>query len=102
MSFELTPRERRWLDIVLILAAVALTFVVLGFLAGLWLAPLVESNLMAVFSLLLLLPLGILALALLWHLLPERFTRTLGQGWNAALLVLPLAGLVAFAFSVCA
>ena len=35
MSFELTPRERRWLDIVLILAAVALTFVVLGFLANL-------------------------------------------------------------------
>ena len=35
MSFELTPRERRWLDIVLILAAIALTFVVLGFLANL-------------------------------------------------------------------
>ena len=35
MSFELTPRERRWLDIVLILAAMALTFVVLGFLANL-------------------------------------------------------------------
>ena len=34
MSFELTPRERRWLDIVLILAAIALTFVVLGFLAN--------------------------------------------------------------------
>ena len=35
MSFELTSRERRWLDIVLILAAIALTFVVLGFLANL-------------------------------------------------------------------
>ncbi|MEO8468153.1 MAG: AI-2E family transporter [Chloroflexota bacterium] len=35
MSFELTPRERRWLDIVLILAAIALTFVVLGFFANL-------------------------------------------------------------------
>ena len=34
MSFELTPRERRWLDIVLVLAAIALTFVVLGFLAN--------------------------------------------------------------------
>ncbi len=35
MSFELTPRERRWLDIVLFLAAVALAFVVLGYLANL-------------------------------------------------------------------
>ncbi|MES2209858.1 MAG: AI-2E family transporter [Chloroflexota bacterium] len=35
MSLELTPRERRWMNIVLILAAVALTFVVLGFLANL-------------------------------------------------------------------
>ncbi len=35
MGFELTPRERRWLDIVLFLAAVTLTFVVLGYLANL-------------------------------------------------------------------
>ncbi len=33
MGFALTPRERRWLDAVLVLAAVALLFVVLGFLA---------------------------------------------------------------------
>ncbi len=38
MSFELTQRERRWLDIVLILSAVALGFVVLGFLANLLVA----------------------------------------------------------------
>src|SRR5512146_2952398 len=35
MSFELTPRERRWLDVVLVLAAVSLGFVVLGYLANL-------------------------------------------------------------------
>ncbi len=35
MSFELTSRERRWLDAVLVLAAIALFFVVLGFLANL-------------------------------------------------------------------
>lgn len=35
MSFELTPRERRWLDVALFLAVVALGFVVLGFLANL-------------------------------------------------------------------
>jgi predicted PurR-regulated permease PerM len=32
---ELTPRERRWLDALLVLAVVALVFVVLGFLANL-------------------------------------------------------------------
>jgi len=31
MSLELTPRERRWLDAVLVLGAIALGFVVLGF-----------------------------------------------------------------------
>src|SRR5512135_3007712 len=31
MGFELTPRERRWFDAVLVLAALALGFVVLGF-----------------------------------------------------------------------
>lgn len=35
MGFELTPRERRWLDLVLALAAIALAFVVLGQVAGL-------------------------------------------------------------------
>jgi predicted PurR-regulated permease PerM len=35
VSFGLTPRERRWLDAVIFLAAVALTFVVLGYLAAL-------------------------------------------------------------------
>ena len=35
MSFELTPRERRWLDVVLFLAAIALLFVVMGFVAKL-------------------------------------------------------------------
>lgn len=34
-TVELTPRERRWLDLVLALAAVALVFVVLGYLANL-------------------------------------------------------------------
>ena len=35
MSIQLSPRERRWLDVVLFLAALALLFVVLGYLANL-------------------------------------------------------------------
>jgi predicted PurR-regulated permease PerM len=32
MSFEMTPRERRWFDAILVLAAVVLTFIVLGYI----------------------------------------------------------------------
>jgi len=35
VSFGLTPRERRWLDLILFLTTVALVFVVLGYLANL-------------------------------------------------------------------
>lgn len=35
ISFGLTPRERRWVDAILFLAAIALGFVVLGYLANL-------------------------------------------------------------------
>jgi predicted PurR-regulated permease PerM len=35
MAFDLTPRERRWFDVILALTLVALVFVVLGFLANL-------------------------------------------------------------------
>jgi len=35
VSFGLTPRERRWLDVILFLTTVALVFVVLGYLANL-------------------------------------------------------------------
>ena len=31
MSFQLTPRERRWFDSILVLGALALGFIVLGF-----------------------------------------------------------------------
>jgi predicted PurR-regulated permease PerM len=34
MSFELTPRERRWFDAFLVLATIAVGFVVLGFVGG--------------------------------------------------------------------
>ena len=36
MGFELTPRERRWFDVILVLGALALAFVVLGFVGVLF------------------------------------------------------------------
>ena len=52
----------------------ALPTVILGFLAGLWLAPIVEKNLTAIMLLLVIPPLGVLVCAYLTTLLPRRVT----------------------------
>ncbi len=65
----------------------ALPTVILGFLAGLWLAPFVENRLPAVFSILILMPIAMLAFAYLWSRLPERLRLRVPDGWEAVLLV---------------
>ncbi|UYB69425.1 ABC transporter permease subunit [Aeromonas veronii] len=79
----------------------ALPTVILGFLAGLWLAPIIEGALPGVILLLVLLPMGMLLTALLWNYLPERGKSLLPEGWHAILLipVLLLIGWGAFALS---
>jgi len=75
----------------------ALPTVVLGFLAGLWLAPLVENNLAGVLMSLLLLPAAMVLASYLWSLLPRSLTDKVGAGWEAALLM-PILILVVWAF----
>ena len=65
----------------------ALPTVILGFLAGLWLAPFMEEHLVGVFSLLLIMPVGILAFAFVWNLLPKKYRHLIPEGWQAALLI---------------
>jgi phosphate transport system permease protein len=65
----------------------ALPTVILGFLAGLWLAPFVESNLPAVFGILILLPAAMLLMAVGWGYLPAGLRHRIGSGWEAALLI---------------
>ncbi len=65
----------------------ALPTVILGFLAGLWLAPFLEKNLPGVFSLLILLPIGIIGVAFLWQHAPRRLRHAVPEGWEAALLL---------------
>lgn len=65
----------------------ALPTVILGFLAGLWLAPMIETHLPGVFALLLLMPLGVLLFAFAWHNLPGKIKQTIPDGWQAALLI---------------
>ncbi|HEX7030054.1 MAG TPA: ABC transporter permease subunit [Gammaproteobacteria bacterium] len=77
----------------------ALPTVILGFLAGLWLAPLMEQNLPAVFLLLILLPLAIVLTGFLWSRTPAFVRHAIPAGWEPALLLLPvlLAGWACFA-----
>ncbi len=65
----------------------ALPTVILGFLAGLWLAPVVEANLPGIFALLLLLPMGILLTAYGWRFMPKIVKYHISDGWEAALLI---------------
>lgn len=68
----------------------ALPTVILGFLAGLWLAPYVEAHLPGVFSIFLLMPLGIAILSLIWWKLPARLKLCVPEGWQAAVLIMPV------------
>lgn len=65
----------------------ALPTVILGFLAGLWLAPIVEDYLPGIFMMLVMLPMGILLAALLWHLLPDTLKQSVPEGSQAVLLI---------------
>ena len=75
----------------------ALPTVILGFLAGLWLAPYVESHLAGVFTLLLILPIGFIACAALWRFVPNR---SIFEGWEAAILVPVVLLLIWFSMSL--
>lgn len=65
----------------------ALPTVILGFLAGLWLAPFVEAYLPGVVTLLLLMPPGILLVAYAWQFVPATLRYRIPHGWEAAILI---------------
>ncbi len=79
----------------------ALPTVILGFLAGLWLAPLLEENLPAFFAVLLIMPFTILLFGFLWRHAPDGVRHSVPDGWEAALLipVVIFATWLAFALS---
>lgn len=77
----------------------ALPTVILGFLAGLWLAPLMEDQLLAAFMIVPMVLLSILVFGFGWERVPERIRLAVPEGWAPALLVpiILLAGGLAFA-----
>jgi phosphate transport system permease protein len=65
----------------------ALPTVILGFMAGLWLAPAVEAHLAGMFAMLLTTPLGVMLFAYAWQYAPATLRHKIPEGWDAALLV---------------
>lgn len=96
-GYFMAPAMRRWVKPGIEIMA-AMPTVILGFLAGLWFAPLVEQNLAAVLSLFVAVPVCMLGFAWMWHLMPVRITRPF-DGWFAAIsipvLVLSAGGVLA-------
>ncbi|QCT98029.1 ABC transporter permease subunit [Stutzerimonas degradans] len=85
-AYFMAPALRRKVKPVIELME-ALPTVILGFFAGLFLAPFLENHLPGIFSLLLLMPLGILFAAWSWSRLPERVRLGVPEGWEALLLI---------------
>ena len=79
----------------------ALPTVVIGFLAGLWLAPLVDANLAALALGALLLPISVVLASAAMARLPERFEAGLKEGWQLPVLfpVLLLASWLAWSLA---
>jgi phosphate transport system permease protein len=78
----------------------ALPSVILGFLAGLWLAPFVETNLPGVFLTLVLLPTSVPIFGYLWLRMPRTLRYRVPAGWEAAMLVPAIALVVWFCFFI--
>jgi len=74
----------------------ALPTVILGFLAGLWLAPFLESHLPVVFTTLIGLPLSFLLIAFAYAQLPRSLRVRVPAGWEAVILM-PIIALVVWA-----
>lgn len=75
----------------------ALPTVILGFIGGLWLAPIIEAYLSSVLAIFVVLPAGLFGFALLWWYLPERITKPFA-GWYGLLVVPLILGMVAASF----
>jgi phosphate transport system permease protein len=100
-AYFMTPRMRQYVKPSIELMG-ALPTVILGFLAGLWLAPIIEEYLAGLFALFMLVPLAVMLFAYVWQYLPKAIAQKIPEGWEAAILipVILLSGWFAFTVSV--
>lgn len=97
-AYFMAPTMRRWVKPGIEIMA-ALPTVILGFLAGLWLAPLLEANLVGILFAVLILPPSILLFARLWQLLPARIVKAC-NGWYGAIIVPVMIAVLVFGLEV--
>ena len=79
----------------------ALPTVILGFLAGLALAPFLENNLLGVFAIMIVLPVSMLVFGFCWANMPAKVRHLLPEGWHVPVLipVILLSGWLALSIS---
>jgi phosphate transport system permease protein len=94
-AYFMAPGMRRKVKPVIELME-AMPTVILGFFAGLFLAPYLEAHLPGIFSLLILTPVGILLAGFFWTRLPESIRLRVPDGWESAILI-PVILLVGWA-----
>jgi phosphate transport system permease protein len=85
-AYFMSPKMRGWVKPSIEIMG-ALPTAILGFLAGLWFAPYVEANLLAVMSLAFIFPIGLLLFAWCWTYLPSSVRHHIPEGWHAAVLI---------------
>ena len=98
-AYFMTPRMRQYVKPSIELMG-ALPTVILGFLAGLWLAPIIEEYLAGLFALLMLVPLSVMLFAYAWQYLPRSIKESIPDGWESAILVPVIILSAWFAFRV--
>jgi phosphate transport system permease protein len=72
----------------------ALPTVILGFLAGLWLAPMLERMFPAIIAMMVIVPVGVAVTATLWQYLPGRLIRRVRPGTETFVLIPVIIGIV--------
>ena len=100
-AYFMTPAMRQLVKPTIELMG-ALPTVILGFLAGLWLAPTLEANLSGFFMMFLLLPIGVMLFSYGWSRLPQPLLEKIPEGWESAILipVILITGWIAFSISI--
>lgn len=85
-AYFMTPAMRKLVKPAIELME-ALPTVIIGFLAAIWLAPIIESHLPAVAALVICLPLAAVLIGWGWSLLPRAVLNRMSSGWHLGIII---------------